>query len=42
MFGVRLDGLDHQIEFVGAVDLSGHAVILVWRDDRDLVKSYSR
>ncbi len=23
MLGVQLDGLDHQIEFVGAVDLPG-------------------
>jgi hypothetical protein len=33
MFDVRLDGLDHQVEFIGAVDLPEHAVILVWRDD---------
>jgi hypothetical protein len=30
---VRLDGLDHEIEFIGAVDLPGHAVILVWCDE---------
>jgi hypothetical protein len=29
---VRLDRLDNEIEFIGAVDLPGHAVILVWRD----------
>jgi hypothetical protein len=33
VFGVRLDGLDHEIEFVGAVDLTRHAVIFSWRDD---------
>ena len=33
MFGVRLDGPDHEIEFVGAVDLPGDAVVFVWRDD---------
>ena len=32
MFRVRLDGLDDQVEFVGAVDLSRYAVIAVWRD----------
>ena len=26
--GIRPDGLDHQIESVGAVDLSGDAIIL--------------
>ena len=29
---VRLDGLDHEIEFVGTVDLPGDAIVLVWRD----------
>jgi hypothetical protein len=29
---VRLDRLDNEIEFIGAVDLSGHAVVLAWRD----------
>jgi hypothetical protein len=29
---VRLDRLDNEIEFIGAVDLPGHAVILAWRD----------
>ena len=32
MFRVRLDGLDDQVEFVGAVDLPRYAVIAVWRD----------
>ena len=32
MFRVPLDGLDHQIEFVGAVDFAGDAVVAVWRD----------
>ena len=32
MFGVRLDGLDDQVEFVGAVDFAGYAVIAAWRD----------
>jgi hypothetical protein len=31
--GVRLDGLHDEIEFVGAVDFPGHAVVLAWRDD---------
>jgi hypothetical protein len=29
---VRLDGLDNEIEFIGAVDLPGHAVVLAWRN----------
>ena len=29
---VRLDRLDNEIEFIGAVDLPGHAVVLAWRD----------
>ena len=33
MLRVQLDGLDHQVKFVGAVDLTRHAVIVVWRDD---------
>ena len=33
MFVIRLDGFDHEIKFVGAVDLSGNAVVLAWRDD---------
>jgi hypothetical protein len=33
MFDVRLEGLDHQVEFIGAIDLPEHAVVLVWRDD---------
>lgn len=32
MFVVRTDGLDDEIEFVGAVDLPGDAVIFAWRD----------
>ena len=31
MLHVRLDGLDDQVEFVGAVDLAGD-VVAVWRD----------
>ena len=33
VLGVRLDGLDDQIQFIGAVDFPGHAVILVWREE---------
>jgi hypothetical protein len=29
---VRLDGLDHQVQFVGAVDLPADAVVLAWRE----------
>jgi hypothetical protein len=29
---VELDVLDHEIEFVGAVDLPGYAVVVVWHD----------
>ena len=32
MFGVRLDGLDDQVEFVDAVDLARYAVVAVRRD----------
>src|SRR5688572_24529755 len=32
MLRVRLDGLDDQVECVGAVDLAGYAVIAVRRD----------
>jgi hypothetical protein len=28
VLGVRLDGLNHQVEFVGAVDLSRNAIVL--------------
>ena len=28
MLGIRLDGLDHQVEFVGAVDLPRNAIVL--------------
>jgi hypothetical protein len=31
VFVVRLDGLDNEMEFVGAVDLPGEAVVFVWR-----------
>ena len=31
VFVVRLDGLDHEIEFVGAVDFAGDATVLAWR-----------
>ena len=33
VFVVRPDGLDHEIEFVGAVDFPGDAVILAWSYD---------
>ena len=33
VFVVRLDGLDHEIEFVGAVDFPEHAVILARREE---------
>jgi hypothetical protein len=33
VFVVRSDGFDHEIESVGAVDLSGNAVAFVWRND---------
>ena len=42
MLGVGLDGLDHQVQFVGAVDFPGHAPVLVGRDDLGLLKSCSR
>ena len=32
MFRIPLDGLDHQVEFVGAVDLARDAVIAMRRD----------
>ena len=32
MFRVRLDGLDDQVKFVGAVDLARYAVIAMRRD----------
>ena len=32
MLRVGLDGLDDQIEFVGAVDLAGYAVVAMRRD----------
>jgi hypothetical protein len=42
VFDVQSDGFDHEIEFVGAVDFSGNAVIFADVMIRDLVKSYSR
>ena len=30
MLGIRLDRFDHQIQFVGAVDLARDAVVGVW------------
>lgn len=33
VFCVRSDGLDHQVELIGAVDLPGYAVVLAWRKD---------
>jgi hypothetical protein len=33
VFSVRLDGLDDEIKFVGAVDFPEHAVVLAWRED---------
>jgi hypothetical protein len=32
VFGVHLDRLDDQVQFVRAVDLSRHAGVLSWRD----------
>ena len=32
MFGVHLDRLDDQVQFVRTVDVSRHAVVLAWRD----------
>ncbi len=32
MFRVRLDGLDDQVEFVGAVDFAGYTVIAMRQD----------
>ena len=32
MFGVHLDRLDDQVQFVRTVDLSRHAMVLTWRD----------
>jgi hypothetical protein len=32
VFVIRLDGLDDEIELIGAVDLPIHAVILAWRE----------
>ena len=33
MLGVQPDRLDHQVEFVGAVDLARYAVVLAWREE---------
>ncbi len=33
MFDIRLDGLNDEIKFIGAVDFPGDAVVLAWRDD---------
>ena len=33
MFGVRPDRFDHQVEFIGAVDLARHAIRLIRRDE---------
>ena len=33
VFGVRQDRFDHQVEFIGAVDLARHTVRLIRRDD---------
>ena len=33
MFGVRPDRFDHQVEFIGAVDLARYAVRLIRRDE---------
>ena len=33
VFGIRLYGLDDEIELIGAVDFPEHAVVLVWCDD---------
>ena len=30
MFGIRLDRFDHQIDFIGAVDLARYAVVGAW------------
>ena len=30
MLGIRLDRFDHQVEFVGAVDLARNAVVGAW------------
>ena len=33
MFGVPADRFNHQVEFIGAVDFSRHAVAILWRDE---------
>jgi hypothetical protein len=33
VLGVRLDGLDNEVKFIGAVDLSRHAIVLARRED---------
>ena len=32
MLGVQPDRIDHQVQFIGAVDLARHAIGLAWRD----------
>lgn len=32
MFGISLDGLDDEIQFVGAIHFSGDAVVVSWDD----------
>ena len=34
MFGVRPDRFDHQVEFVGAVDLASYALRCIRRDEQ--------
>jgi len=34
VLGVRLDRFQDQVKFVGAVDLSEHAIVLAWCDDQ--------
>ena len=33
VFGVRPDRFDHQVEFIGAVDLARYAIRLIGRDE---------
>jgi hypothetical protein len=32
VFGISLDGLDDEIQFVGAIHFSGNAVVVSWDD----------
>jgi len=34
VLGVQLDRFHYQVEFVGAVDLSEHAIVLLWFNDQ--------